>query len=928
MGDTIKAIIPVLGAVIGAFYGGPQGAQAGFAIGVAVVGVATAAGIGVEDNVGSVAGLEDSRDQGLYVNAQSTVEPINVIYGRARIAGTRCYVSVTGNDNRFLHQIFVWCEGEINAVEQILLDDKDGPAHGGITYEETHVLGTEDQGVVLGLGIRDPAWTGAHRLRGVAYTYLQLEWNDTNLKYEHGVPTVTAIIQGKKVFDPRDSVIKYSDNPSLCIWDFITNARYGRGIDTSSLDSQSFEDAADFCDELVTIPDGAGGETTQKRYTCNGVLRTTSTALANLRALLVGCRGILVFVGGKYKLKIDKVETPTFTLDQSNILGKWSIDIGNKSNRINRLKTRFFDADIEFKPTYHVVDAFAFRTQDAEFLLERERLLPFTNNIYMAEHLAFIEMKASRQPITVSLTASMEVLELEVGEVVKITHPTPGWTDKLFRVRDMELQSSHEIKLILIEFEASTYDLQTLEDADTTPDTNLPDTQNISPPSNVDAHSGDDHSLFVQKDGTISSNIHLTWDTAPDAFVSVYEIQFKRSVDSIWVNSPNIDGLQTEAFLERVEDGVAYDIRIRSVNFSGIQSLWITVTSHVVVGKTDPPPDVTTFTILRQPDGTRQFDWLLVSPPKDLKGYHIRFKAGTGATWSTMAALHDGILVSSPYESNQLAAGTYTFGIKAIDTSDNESTNALIIETTLDDPRIAGAFSVIDFHKDGWPTTRTDSSIARADVDAVTNDLVAGSLTDWANLPSTWDAWTAWNDNSPELTYEYQSGEIDLGGDVVFEPLTSVTVINGSAAITYKYKIDGGSFQGSWQTVTAPITAKVIKIRILVTTSPTSANDSRLTSGLFIASGKIIDEDINDLDMTDATFQASAHYLAVGDIRLPITKTYSVISGVSITLQSVGPGYSWELIDKNVTLGPRVKIYDETDTLKDVTIDGFVRGLG
>lgn len=920
---SVKAIVGgIIGAIIGYFVGGPGGAAKGFAYGLTLGGIVSAATDSASTDSGAIANLASERDKGTFYNTQGTVEPIHVVYGRARIAAARAYVSATGGNNQYLHMVMVWCEGEIEEVEQVLLNDEDGPTYGGSHYEATDHLGTDDQDADSLLVARDPNWTGAHRLRGIAYTYFRLTWDADELTYETGVPIITAIVKGKKLFDPRTSTTAWSENPALVIWDFLTNERYGKGIPTTLLDQQSFEDAADYCEESVSVPDGAGGSTTQDRYTCNGVLKTTNTPLQNLKELLTSCRGILIFTAGKYKLKIDKPETAAFTLDESNILGAWSIDLGSKTRRVNRIRAQFFDPNDEWKPNIQILESATFKNgPDAGYPLERDLNLPFTNNSYTALHIATIDMKASRQSIVVSLTASLETLQCEVGDVVKITHTTPGWVEKLFRIMEMELQSTHEIGLTLFEYEATNYDLDTLEDATVSADTTLPSVRVVQPPSNLQATSGD-ADLFVAHDGTVWNTIHLTWDAAPDAFVQYYEIQFKRSVDSIWTNIPNIAGNQTEAFVVRVEDSIGYDCRIRSVNFVGKQSFWETIINHVVVGKAAPPPDVNTFLVQRQPDGTRDFTWTLAAPPKDLAGYKVKYKRGTGATWAEMTGLHSGVLVSSPYETNQLAAGTYTFGIKAVDTSGNESLNAKIIETTLDDPRIAGAFAINNFHADGWPGTLT-----QCDVDNVTNDLVVGSSTDWDNLPSTWAAWTEWNAATPYSTFTFESDEIDMGGDVFFTPLTSVIAENGNPVVEYDYKLDGGSYSGSWNTITTPITARYIKVRITTTVSPTDASDSRLTAGQFVASGEVLSEEITDLDMTDAGFQATGDYIGTGNITLPIKKTYAVITSVVVTLQNVGAGYSWEIIDKDVN-GPEIKIYDNTDTLVNVTIDAVIRGLG
>jgi hypothetical protein len=67
--------------------------------------------------------------------------------------------------------------------------------------------------------------------------------------------------------------------------------------------------------------------------------------------------------------------------------------------------------------------------------------------------------------------------------------------------------------------------------------------------------------------------------------------------------------------------------------------------------------------------------------------------------------------------------------------------------------------------------------------------------------------------------------------------------------------------------------------------------------------------------------------LGVGNVRLPITKPFTVIKSVKVTLQNVGGGWSWELIDKNTSVGPQIKIYNNTPSLADATIDADIQGL-
>jgi hypothetical protein len=187
----------------------------------------------------------------------------------------------------------------------------------------------------------------------------------------------------------------------------------------------------------VTVPDGAGGTTTQARYTCDGVLNVDQPHMDNLKALLTSCRGFLVFSGGKYKLKIDKAETPvSFVLNADNIVGGWSIQLGGKRNRFNRVRARFFNqARAGSRTTRCTRTSRTARSPDASQVLEQTLDLPFTRNVYTAAQICQIEEKRSRYGTLVSLTATIAATCLEVGDVVPVNHATPGWPAAATRPR-------------------------------------------------------------------------------------------------------------------------------------------------------------------------------------------------------------------------------------------------------------------------------------------------------------------------------------------------------------------------------------------------------------------------------------------------------------------------------------------------------------
>jgi len=519
-------------------------------------------------------------------------------------------------------------------------------------------------------------------------------------------------------------------------------------------------------------------------------------------------------------------------------------------------------------------------------------------------------------------------------------------------------------------------------------------------PTNVVLASGTAE-LLLQSDGTVVPRIKVTWTPPAFSRVTGYELQFKRSSDSVYSDAPAVPGLSSSlAWIVGVRDGINYDVRIRSVGAIREVSDWVTIANHLVVGKTEKPTNVgvlsftdpvlswqpvtdfdlagyivryqpsgsndwataspahvdgfitetnfdtgsivggstrllvksvdtsgneataastlvvdlrpaqpTSFFISRQPDGTREFTWATTTPPADLDGARIRYLLGSTSDWDAMTPLHTGLLKASPFETNQLAAGTYTFASKNVDKAGNESAAAVFITSvTIGDPRIGG--SIEDFKEEpAWTETKTN-----AIVDGATGWLVASGSGVWNDIPTTWDAWNGWI-VTPSGSIQYER-KIDVGIITTFIPL--VTVVADSVVIEEAHS-DVDSGYSSFAAVGPEISARFIKIRVTVTGSFPKIKAMRT-----ILSADLIEEIIEDLDTSTLT---GAYDLGVGNIRLPIVNTFSVIKKVDVSLQNVGPGWSWELIDKDTSVGPNIKIYNATPALADATIDATIKGV-
>ena len=86
----------------------------------------------------------DNFEKGILVNKQSNDATIPVGYGTRLVGGTRVFVETTGTDNTHLYICLVLCEGEINGITEIRVDDKVVTFTGAMADNTQRTVATSD----------------------------------------------------------------------------------------------------------------------------------------------------------------------------------------------------------------------------------------------------------------------------------------------------------------------------------------------------------------------------------------------------------------------------------------------------------------------------------------------------------------------------------------------------------------------------------------------------------------------------------------------------------------------------------------------------------------------------------------------------------------------------------------------------------------
>src|SRR6185503_12405946 len=113
--------------------------------------------------------------------------------------------------------------------------------------------GADNQAASPDLVAEVPGWDASHTLSGISYVYVRLQYDPSI--FSSGIPNISAVIKGKKVYDPRNDTTAWSDNVALCIRDYLTND-YGFNCLNDEINDDYFSAAANHCDESVALTTG------------------------------------------------------------------------------------------------------------------------------------------------------------------------------------------------------------------------------------------------------------------------------------------------------------------------------------------------------------------------------------------------------------------------------------------------------------------------------------------------------------------------------------------------------------------------------------------------------------------------------------------------------------------------------------------------
>jgi len=335
-------------------------------------------------------------------------------------------------------------------------------------------------------------------------------------------------------------------------------------------------------------------------------------------------------------------------------------------------------------------------------------------------------------------------------------------------------------------------------------------TQSVDAPTSITLASNDDQ-LAPSSDGTVISRIKVTWVADNQSGLDGFEIEYKKSSSSDWLTAETVSGVTRSSFISDVEDGIDYDVRIRSLSWTGYKSAYTESLGHTVIGKTAKPSDVSNFVVL-QDGNSVTFKWDKITD-LDRDGYDIRYSPQGSTIWEDATPITE-VTKGTNISSTDVAPGNWTFFIKAVDTGKRESTNANtfdavisnplnVIETQINAPEWAGTYTGFVRHHTGVLVPLSTS---------VNSDIGWRTFDEFVPDPIS------------EATYETPEIDIDFDDNVRVWGEIESSLGPGETGLAnphfqVDYKLSAGSYSGFVNWSTGELTFRYCKAKLVLDTA-------------------------------------------------------------------------------------------------------------
>ena len=236
-------------------------------------------------------------------------------------------------------------------------------------------------------------------------------------------------------------------NPSNVLLDYCKNSVYGAGLSDSELDLPSFVTMFDHCAEQVAYTTNIGGADTHARYQIDGVLSTYQAVKDNIDLICQSSSTFFTYDNkiGKFTVVPNREATTAeksaaFVFNDDNIISSIDITSTELYSLYNSIDAEYPSVAQQDQTKSLIVSTPSGDRNTNEPDNPLQSRYSLVNDAPRVHNLANIDLRQSRLSTLVTFTADYSALTVDVGDVIKLTQPVYGYSNKLFRVMKVSEQ--------------------------------------------------------------------------------------------------------------------------------------------------------------------------------------------------------------------------------------------------------------------------------------------------------------------------------------------------------------------------------------------------------------------------------------------------------------------------------------------------------
>ena len=531
---------------------------------------------------------------------------------------------------------------------------------------------------------------------------------------------------------------QWTSDPAWCLWDLLTSTRYGFGnhIDTTQLDKWAFYAASQYCS--ASVPNGFGG--TEPRFSCNINIQTAEDAYKLINDMCSVFRAMPYWSTGAPTVAQDKPADPAYLFTLANVSEEgFSYSGTSLKTRPNVAVVQYMDLDLR-NTAYEVVEnaaaiskygviksevtAFACTSRgqahrvgdwllytanneatetvtftasiDAGVIVRPGQIIEISDPVRAGNRRGGRIRTATTTTVTVDDATGLSTINGPtlsvilsdgtvqtrsvsgiVGNVLTVStafssapnansvwiYQTTDLKTTTWRVLGVQEQEQSRYAITALAYNAGKYDYiergvslqaRTVSSLNSVP----------AAPTNLNLT----EALYKYRD-QVSSKIIVTWQSIQG--ISQYLVKWRKDSG----NWTTVTRQQQDYEILDTTPGL-FEVNVYSLSAGGQSSATALSGSITALGKTAPPADVPALYAVLDPDVGVTLNWDPVAD-LDLQGYEI----WQGPAWGSGTKL--GVFAATSKKLGLLAAGTTTWWIKALDTSNTYSTTAISASITI-----------------------------------------------------------------------------------------------------------------------------------------------------------------------------------------------------------------------------------------------------